>query len=620
MTPSDQNPPATPPESAPLDLRAGPLSLVYENGMVRDIRFGGREIVRRIYAAVRDEHWNTVAGDLSDFSMEKGQSSFSLCFSSRHRREDIDFLWNGQVQGLASGEISFSFSGIALSRFRRNRIGICVLHPADICKGMPCRIETAEGATEDAAFPYDIAPRQPFLNLRAMSYAITPGLNATIRFQGDIFETEDQRNWTDATYKTYSTPLSLPIPQVLEKGTMIRQKVSVQLDKPTAAIPFRPPALQMAFATRAAAQPVPLLGVLDAGGDLAPAAAALLKKAGLSHVRTDVRFGGGAAAEALERARLLHSRTGMAAEFALHCTDDAAAEAGMLASLLLKNPLPVSRFLVYSELAPSVPAGLARQVRDTLQAIAPVVGGTDGHFVEINRQRPPAEFLDGVCYAATPQVHAFDNTAIMENLPGLLETLAAARRFSGSKGLSISPLTLRPRKNAGRPPKDGGPDVRQATLFAAAWALGSIAYCTEGGAQSLTLCETAGPGGLMPFDGRSVFPLYVVLSWISPYIGKPAQCRIASDPRCVLGLSFDHNGSFTAIIANLTGSRRHVLLSGLPEGLACSILDESRFASLQSLPDPAAGLPEETVSVRDGRWGLELPPYGLAKLRQTRPA
>ena len=35
---------------------------------------------------------------------------------------------------------------------------------------------------------------------------------------------EDQRNWTDASFKTYSTPLELPFPVELSAGEQIRQR------------------------------------------------------------------------------------------------------------------------------------------------------------------------------------------------------------------------------------------------------------------------------------------------------------------------------------------------------------------------------------------------------------
>ena len=49
-------------------------------------------------------------------------------------------------------------------------------------------------------------------------------------FSGDIFEMEDQRNWTDASYKTYSTPLALPFPVEVTAGTSIAQSVTLTLE------------------------------------------------------------------------------------------------------------------------------------------------------------------------------------------------------------------------------------------------------------------------------------------------------------------------------------------------------------------------------------------------------
>ena len=45
--------------------------------------------------------------------------------------------------------------------------------------------------------------------------------------EGDTFEMEDQRNWTDASYKTYVRPLALPWPYLIAKGETIDQKVTL---------------------------------------------------------------------------------------------------------------------------------------------------------------------------------------------------------------------------------------------------------------------------------------------------------------------------------------------------------------------------------------------------------
>ena len=45
--------------------------------------------------------------------------------------------------------------------------------------------------------------------------------------EGDTFEMEDQRNWTDASYKTYVRPLALPWPYTLASGAALDQSVTL---------------------------------------------------------------------------------------------------------------------------------------------------------------------------------------------------------------------------------------------------------------------------------------------------------------------------------------------------------------------------------------------------------
>ena len=46
-------------------------------------------------------------------------------------------------------------------------------------------------------------------------------------FEGDLWEVEDHRNWTDANFKTYSTPVSLGRPAPLEAGQGLRQRLVI---------------------------------------------------------------------------------------------------------------------------------------------------------------------------------------------------------------------------------------------------------------------------------------------------------------------------------------------------------------------------------------------------------
>ena len=47
--------------------------------------------------------------------------------------------------------------------------------------------------------------------MQSISHGTPGGGEIVIRFEGDLFEMEDQRNWTDASYKTYSTPLRIAV-------------------------------------------------------------------------------------------------------------------------------------------------------------------------------------------------------------------------------------------------------------------------------------------------------------------------------------------------------------------------------------------------------------------------
>jgi hypothetical protein len=64
--------------------------------------------------------------------------------------------------------------------------------------------------------------------MEGMKWTTADNLQMELTFEGDIFETEDQRNWTDSSYKTYSTPLSLPFPVSVTKGEKINQRISCQ--------------------------------------------------------------------------------------------------------------------------------------------------------------------------------------------------------------------------------------------------------------------------------------------------------------------------------------------------------------------------------------------------------
>ena len=84
------------------ELRAGPISLLFEEGDLRSIRLGEREVIRRIYVAIRDRNWGTVAPLLSNVTQEVGEDSFRISFDVENRRARDPF----HLEGLNHGRLA----------------------------------------------------------------------------------------------------------------------------------------------------------------------------------------------------------------------------------------------------------------------------------------------------------------------------------------------------------------------------------------------------------------------------------------------------------------------------------------------------------------------------------
>ena len=149
---------------------------------------------------------------------------------------------------------------------------------------------------------------------------------------------------------------------------------------------------------------------------------------------------------------------------ALHCSEaaDAERELARLAAELEALRAPVARWLIFGSGTGTPDESLIRVARARLGACAPaapLVGGTNAYFANLNSQRPPAALLDGLCHSINPQAHAFDTLSMMETFEAQAATVRSAQQFAAGKPVHISPLTLRPRFNpaATEPEPEAGP-------------------------------------------------------------------------------------------------------------------------------------------------------------------
>src|SRR5712692_8757753 len=130
------------PPAEPRLLRAGPLTALLDGRDLRYVRLGDRELVRRMYVAVRDHNWDTIPGEPANVQVDAAADHFQVRFEVRHHQGLVDFSWRGEIAGSAEGTITYTMEGAAGSEFRYNRIGFCVLHPPDNFAGHPYRGQT----------------------------------------------------------------------------------------------------------------------------------------------------------------------------------------------------------------------------------------------------------------------------------------------------------------------------------------------------------------------------------------------------------------------------------------------------------------------------------------------
>ncbi|MBN8639280.1 MAG: hypothetical protein J0M07_28435 [Anaerolineae bacterium] len=369
-------------------LRAGALTVEIEAGTLRYLRLGNHEIVRGVYAAVRDHNWGTIPAVLRDLHIEQRADSFVITFTSEHQQGDLHFVWRGTIEGTAESTVTFRFDGEALTSFKRNRIGFCVLHPMTVA-GQAVEIEHVDGTTEQGAFPQAISPHQPYFDLRALTHEVIPGVRAEVRMEGDTFEMEDQRNWTDASFKTYCTPLGLPFPALIEAGTQISQTITVRLIGAAANVDVSDsaPALHL---DPTFSSPLPDIGLCAAADRLEHDAREFQRLSNLIiHVRVDLVVDDG-----LEQ-RLGHvlndasaSRWGL--ELAVHLTENVEGELAQLRGLLEKHRVRGRLLLLDAGRLVTSPATLqtARRIFADYPHNLDIGVGTNGYFTHLTRNRP----------------------------------------------------------------------------------------------------------------------------------------------------------------------------------------------------------------------------------------
>lgn len=610
--------PGARPEPVDRPLRAGPLAAVLRGVDLAHVRLGTLPLVRLVHGAVRDALWGTVEPVVSEVGVTSDEQSFAVTFTATHASDDVAFAWRGAITGTADGTIVYELDGSAPRACLYSRIGLCVLHPLPTSAGRPFRARL-DGDTFAGTLPVDIAA-QPFVDgcytpavppFDELELDIAPGVVLRFTFEGDQFELEDQRNWTDATFKTYSTPLRLGGPHRLEAGQRLRQRLTIATRaaaasgvgaRTHASGPRQPVGLRI---TRAAGSAMPPLGAVAARGAPLPAT---YDDLGLAHVRVELDLEAGEQAPPAGLALPAGTELELAVWTSV-ATAPRAVDAVRTAAAVAR----VARVIVLDADADVLDPDVAGAVRHALREAGlelPLGGGSDYWFAEVHRSPHDLAQLDFLAFSITPQLHTFDDESIFETVAIQPEVVATSRTRVASGHVAISPLTLVPRDSgAVRASVPAVSDPRQHALFGAAWAAASIGSLASAGACSLTCFDLTGPGGVLRADG-SCHPVGLVLAAASAWRGLPVVGVESDAPGRVRAWAVEDADFLRVAITNCTPEAQLATLQELAPGAEADVtrLDASALQAGASSTRPPS---PDAVTVGTDGLRLELPPYAV---------
>lgn len=542
-------------------VRCGPWSLRLSDGRLDDVRFGSARIVRGIRVVVRDEDWGTFETVGAVVEVEDR----ALVVTGASAQGGARVEWTLRA-AFSDDALSVALEARASTALLRNRLGLIVLHGTESA-GAPLVARHPDGTSDRGSFPDRIAPHQPAQDLAGLAWA-ADGVPVELSLEGDVFETEDQRNWTDASFKTYSTPLSRPFPVPVAAGELVRQSLRIVCDGlPPSRIEAVSPALAV-LRIGGAGHPLPEIRTSAASAptelrpDVRPALDPLIE--------CDVRWAGWR--RALHRAvEDAHGRP-----IDLRVVASTPEDVGAVLDEL--GDAPLTRLGVFAAVGHlSTPELLAEARRAAGARGIEVVGGVRSHFTELNRGADALAHGDApLAFSITPFMHDRSGHQLIESIAVQRAVVRDAAAIARGRRLLLGPITLGARMNAvstspfdpgsadidrsgyGPHAVPGSTDERQHAPELAAWVVGSLAALAVPPVASLAYFEQWGPRGLVGAEGLTAAG--AVLEWAAALAGSP---RLEVDAPGLVALGAVSPDGRVVLLGNPGGSAVAVDPAGL---------------------------------------------------------
>ena len=203
----------------PRTLNAGPVRLKLADGELRYLRINGREVLRRVYFAVRDARWDTVPSNFEVTDVRNRAGEFTVKLRARCVNEIADVAWQGRVEGRADGSIALEADWEPRAEAEYPRIGICVLYGAEALAGCDFKSVRADGKRDHQSFPRLISPYQFAKGFTSLDTTTREQVGVTVEVPGTQMDMEDQRNYGDSSYKAF-----------VEGAALRRQRIEISVD------------------------------------------------------------------------------------------------------------------------------------------------------------------------------------------------------------------------------------------------------------------------------------------------------------------------------------------------------------------------------------------------------
>ena len=526
-----------------------------------DIKFQNQIVLRSVRGVIRDKDWNTA--DLVIDSFE--ESTKELKFVVHSTGFGAEFA--GEVSAKVDGQVAtFTMELNALSDYQTNRTGLIVLHSPAVA-GTALEVTHSSGQHESLLFPKSISPNQPVFDIAALSWQHNH-LQIDVAFAGDVFEMEDQRNWSDASYKTYNRPLSKPFPYAVAAGEKVLQIVKIHVQPNGAA--QNQLAQNNISLTNAGKFPVIQVGASTAPDE--PIDATMIVENVV--VELDLQTSNWRAA--LERA----TKNAKALDVRAIVADVAKLEE--LVALLVNIPvLRIAAFDAKQHVTTQATTSALQEALKKFELEVPVISGARSHFTELNREQN--QFLPNakaITFASTPLFHSLTNEQFLESIAMQRIIATQAVELAHGNPVHVGPITLRPRFNnvatAAQPAPSktdlsegygaeftGAIDQRQSSTVLAAWVIASAAALCVPGVTSLTYFEQWGPRGLVASDGKE-FPVAKAIKALAALAGQDIYIGASPDGFVWALAAVNEQGKTTIMASNLNAQSvvTHVTMAG----------------------------------------------------------